>query len=111
MSTDTTLSISLVFAFIAMIGTVLNIVSTIKSNNKEDQSQKIEFEKQFVRLNMKLDGMNINMTDLINRNDKNNLEIQEINKKLIIQNERIEYLFKDKENIESRLQDIENGRI
>lgn len=110
MGTDTTMSLSLIFALVALIGTGINIANTFKNNNEKETEKRLDIEKQFVRLNVKLDDMNVTMSELLKKNENSILEIQEINKKLILQNERVEALFRYKEQIESRIQNIENWR-
>lgn len=110
MTTQTTISLSLIFALIAVIGTVFNIAIALKNNNEKETSKRLDIEKQFVRLNVKLDDMSITMSELLKRNEKSILEIQEINKKLILQNERVEMLYKFKDRIETRVTNLENGR-
>lgn len=110
MTQDTTLSLSLIFALVAVLGTVINIVTTLKTSNDKETEKRLDIEKQFVRLNIKLDDMNVSMTELVKKNEKSIIEIQKINEKLIVQNERIESLYRAKEQIESRLKVLENRR-
>lgn len=107
MTPETTMSLSLIFALIAMIGTILGIVNTVRTNNEKETDKRLDIEKQFVGINVKLDNMNASIASLIKKNDSNMREIQEINKNLVLENERIETLYRYKDNHEERIKELE----
>lgn len=110
MSESATLSLSLIFAVIAMIGTLINIANTFKSNTDKETEKRLDIEKQFVRVNDKLDTVSQHMAELIRRDEANMSEIKRINETLILQNERLETLFRYKDEHERRLKSLEIKR-
>ena len=109
MTVETSLSLSLVFALVAMVGTIMGIVNVVKSNNEKASEKRLDIEKQFVALNVKLDSMSTRIGSLIQKNDNNITEIQEIHKTLILETERIETLSKVKEDHENRIKELEDA--
>lgn len=109
MTVETSMSLSLIFAVIAMVGTIMGIVNTVRSNNEKTSEKRLDIEKQFVALNVKLDSMSASIGSLIQKNDKNIAEIHEINKALILENERIETLSKIKDDHENRIKELEDA--
>ena len=107
MTPETTVSIALIFSVIAAIGTISTIVSTIKKDRDAETSKQIEIEKNFVKINVKLDDMLENMRKISKSAEDNAERIKEMNGVLIQCTERIQTLFKRSDDHERRLNDLE----
>ena len=108
MTSEVTVSLSLIFAVVAMIGTLINIGNSFRNNNEKETDKRLNIAEQFAMINVKLDSMGTSMSDLAKENGRSRAEIQEINKALILQHERLETLFKYKDNHEERIKDLEH---
>lgn len=107
MTPETTVSIALIFSVIAAIGTISTIVSTIKRDREAETNKQIEIEKNFVKINVKLDDMLENMRKISKSAEDNAERIKEMNGVLIQCTERIQTLFKRSDDHERRLNDLE----
>ena len=107
MTPETTVSIALIFSVIAAIGTISTIVSTIKRDREAETNKQIEIEKNFVKINVKLDDMLENMRKISKSSEDNAERIKEMNGVLIQCTERIQTLFKKSDDHERRLNDLE----
>ena len=104
MTPDTTISISIIFSAIAMIGTIMGIVNGVKHNNEKETTRRLDFEKQFVKINVKLDSICTTMSELKDKSEKSAEEIQSIKEKLVGISGKME-------NLEERLETLEKERM
>ena len=104
---ETTVSIALIFSLIAAIGTISSIVSTIKKDREAETNKQVEIEKNFVKINVKLDDMLENIRKISKSSEDNAERIKEMNGVLIQCTERIQTLFKRSDDHERRINDLE----
>lgn len=104
---ETTVSIALIFSVIAAIGTISTIVSTIKRDREAETNKQVEIEKNFVKINVKLDDMLETIRKISKNADENAERIKEMNGVLIQCSERIQTLFKRSDDHERRINDLE----
>lgn len=109
MNTETTLSLSLVFALISVAGTIMAIVNNWKNGNERENEKRLNIAEQFATINVKLDGMNSTISESARKNEKSMADIQKINQTLILENERIEALYRYKDDHEERIKKLENS--
>lgn len=107
MTPETTVSIALIFSVIAAIGTISTIVSTIKRDRDAETNKQIEIEKNFVKINVKLDDMLETIRKISKSSEDNAERIKDMNGVLIQCTERIQTLFKKSDDHERRLNDLE----
>lgn len=110
MNPETSLSLSLIFAIVAVIGTFVSIFNNIKNNRDKETEKQMDIEKKFIHVNDKLDVLSTNLSELIRRDEINITELKRINETLILQNERLEALFRYKDEHERRIKNLENKR-
>ena len=101
------MSIALIFSVIAAIGTISSIVSTIKRDRDAETNKQIEIERNFVKINVKLDDMLETIRKISKSSEDNAERIKEMNGVLIQCTERIQTLFKKADDHERRLNDLE----
>ena len=111
MTPETSMSLSLIFAIIAMIGTILSNINSWRNNNEKETEKRLNIAEQFARINVKLDNMGTSITELGKRNEISIAEIQKINQTLVLENERIETLSKIQDDHEKRLKELESRRM
>ena len=111
MTPETTMSISLIFAIIAVIGTILSIINSWRNNNEKETEKRLNIAEQFARINVKLDTMSSSISELGKRNEISIAEIQKINQTLALENERIETLYRTQADHEKRLKELESRRV
>ena len=104
---ETTVSIALIFSVIAAIGTISTIVSTIKRDREAETNKQVEIEKNFVKINVKLDDMLESIRKISKSTEDNSERIKDMNGALIQCTERIQTLFKRSDDHERRINDLE----
>ena len=92
---------------IAAIGTISSIVSTIKKDRDAETNKQIEIERNFVKINVKLDDMLETIRKISKSSEDNAERIKDMNGVLIQCSERIQTLFKRSDDHERRLNDLE----
>lgn len=111
MTPETTMSISLIFAIIAVIGTILSIFNSWRNNNEKETEKRLNIAEQFARINIKLDTLSSSISELGKKNETSIAEIQKINQTLVLENERIDTLSKIQDDHEKRLKELESRRV
>lgn len=107
MTPETTISLSIVFAIIASVGTITTVVSALRNNSEKETEKRLSIAEQFAQINVKLDTVSSGINDLGRKNEASIGEIQKINQTLILENERIETLFRTQSDHEERLKRLE----
>lgn len=104
---ETTISLALIFSIVAVASQVYNIWSTSKKNHEADERKAIEIEKNFVELGVKLDYFQKSTDTMLDRQEQHAVRMENLSGQIIKSNERIETLFKYKDDHELRLQKLE----
>ena len=107
---ETTITIGFILACIAAVGTLFNINHGQKSEKNDDISKAIENASEFTRLNVKLDVMSQQFTELIRTNEKTIEKISQLNNELTEVYSRIKLLFDYKDALEKRIERLEGGK-
>lgn len=107
LNTDTNLSLELLFALIGAAGVIYGIVKSKKSDQAVDIGKAVETATEFTRLNVKLDVMSQQFTEMIRSNEKQIERISQINTEISEIRSRISLLFEYKDALERRIEKIE----
>ena len=109
---DTTLSISvaLLFSLIAAAGTLYNIWNNLHKNQEAAERKAIETEKNFLKLDVKLDNVMGSTSSILEKQEKQTMKIENLSVELARNNERIETLFRYTDDHESRIQKLEEKK-
>lgn len=103
----TTVSISLLIAIAAIL---VNIVININTQRRNEDEKRVELEKNFTRLNVKIDMFSQNNTELVKDMNKQYERAEELSKVVIANSERIKTLFNKLEDHEERITRLEEKR-
>lgn len=105
MGVDTTVSLAFLFSILAALGAISAIRSNWKKNRDTEERKAIEIEKNFVKLDVKLDQL-FNQIQSLSENEKRNTnELQRIDSSIARQDEQIKTLFDRVKKIEGGLMD------
>ncbi len=109
MGMDATISIALILGIISALGVIVSIYLGLKKEHKEEDSRLIENAREFTKLNVKLDNFTSTMNELVKKSERSINELKDMDVAVIRCTERIETLFKYKDDHEKRLQKLEDG--
>lgn len=104
---DITISVALIFSLVAVASQIYSILNGQKKNREEEKEKAIEVEKQFVRLNLKIDQFQKSTDSLLDKLEQHAIRMEQLSGEIIKCNERIETLFKYKDDHENRLLRLE----
>ena len=104
---DTGISVALIFSVIAAAGTLYSIWTGHKKNQDEAERKAIEHEKNFLKLDVKMDNVIGATSTILEKQEKQAIRIEQLSGEIIKSNERIATLFKYKDDHEVRLQKLE----
>lgn len=107
LSSNTNLSLELLFALIGAAGVIYGIVKSRKNDQAIDIGKAVETATEFTRLNVKLDVMSQQFTELIRNNEKQIERISQINTEIAEIHSRLSLLFEYKDALEKRIDKIE----
>lgn len=108
MTSETTISIALLFSVVAVIAQVSSIWSNHRKAETDKESDRIEIEKNFVKLNMKLDQLTETMQRRLVDDDKLGKDLEEIKATVIKLNQNTSTLFHYKDDHEERIKQLES---
>ncbi len=109
MTSDATISIALIFSIISTIGVVVTIASTLKKDHQSEINKQLDIERNFVKINLKLDTFCDETKEILKNQEKSNDEIKGISQQIVKQSERIETLFHYHSDHEERIKCLEKG--
>ena len=111
MTSDTNVSIALLIAIASLICTLINTFAGGKKRQQEaheaEAKRQLEIEKQFVKINVKLDDFCDTSKQMIKQSEKEAERSQELSKQMIQCSERITTLFNTTKDHEKRITDLE----
>ena len=118
MTPDTTISITLL---ISIMSIMLAIISSVRAGRKDTQAEidaetrrrneenarQMDIEKNFVKINVKLDDFCDTSKKLMQENKEKTDQLRQVTERLAIISERCDTLFKYKDDHEKRLEELE----
>lgn len=101
MNLDTTVSISLLLSLVSCAGVIYTILTTARKNQKGERKEedsernkefeeKLNIEKNFVKINLKLDAFCEDVREILKNQEKSNDELRRVSDQLIKENAMIE---------------------
>lgn len=94
MNLDTTVSISLLLSLVSCAGVIFTIFTTARKNNDSSSDKKLEeklnIEKNFVKINLKLDSFCDDVREILKNQEKSNDELRRVSDELIKDSSMIE---------------------
>lgn len=91
---DMTVSVALIFSVIAACGTIVTIISTFKKAHENDEQRRLDMEKNFVKLNVKLDGFCDDMRKMVGQMEDEQRRSNDLVNRVIRLEERVNQLEK-----------------
>lgn len=104
---ESAISISMIFAFSAFLGTIMGFVNSWRNHAEKKTNERLDIEKQFVKINIKLDELCGNISELLKRYERVADELQDTNEHIISIQEKIDVLSQAKDDHEKRIKDME----
>ena len=106
MGAETTVNLAFILSVISCVGVIYNIVHTSRKDNRNDTNsqmeEKLNIERNFVKINVKLDDFCETTKTILKNQDKSNDEIKELSQQIVKSNERIENLFERVKRLEDQ---------
>ena len=107
MGTDATISLSLIFSSISMIGVIANIFISFRRESESNKLKEVQIEKHFAQIDVKLDDFLNRMSDIAKNSEKSAERIDNNLQEIIKSNERIGTLFRLHDEHEKRISSLE----
>ena len=105
---DTSISVSLIFSVVSMIGVIVSMYATFHSRKDKKDEKNIDIQKQFLTLNLKLDEFGRNLVTLTRTTEKNTDIINEIRNELVRHEEQFDDMDNTIKDHEQRLRELES---
>lgn len=107
MGADATISLSLIFSSISMIGVIANIFISFRRESESNKLKEVQIEKHFAQIDVKLDDFLNRMSDTAKNSEKSAERIDANLQEIIKSNERIGTLFRLHDEHEKRISSLE----
>lgn len=107
MGTEATVSLSLIFSIISMIGVIANMIISFKRESESNKQKEIQIEKHFAQIDVKFENVLSKMTEIAISNENSAQKIDDNLKAILQSNERIGTLFRLHDDNERRIEALE----
>lgn len=112
MNTDTSISIALLISLTSLACTLINTFAGGKKRQEEqaerEKNRQMEIEKNFVKINMKLDDFCDTTKKLMAENGEKAEQLKKVSEQIVLVKERVNTLFKYKDDHEARIKELED---
>lgn len=112
MNTDTSISIALLISLTSLACTLINTFAGGKKRQEEqaerEKNRQMEIEKNFVKINMKLDDFCDTTKKLMAENGEKAEQLKNVSEQIVLVKERVNTLFKYKDDNEARIKELED---
>jgi len=105
-----TISVALIFSLIAVASQLYSMWNNHKKNQEEEKRKALEVEKNFIKLDVKLDNVIGSTQSILEKQDQNTAKIEKVSGEIIKANEQIVTLFKSRDNHEERISHLEGKK-
>lgn len=114
MNPETSVSIALLISLASLACTLINTFAGGKKRQEEqaerEKSRQLDVEKNFVKINVKLDDFCDTTKKMMAENGEKTEQLKKVSEQLILVTERVNTLFKYKDDHEKRIKELENER-
>lgn len=115
MTPEASVSIALLISLTSLACTLINTFTGGKKRQEEqaerEKNRQLDVEKNFVKINVKLDDFCDTTKKMMADNGEKTEQLKKVSEQLILITERVNMLFKYKDNHEARLKELENKRV
>lgn len=109
---ETSISIALLISIASIVCTVINTVGGSQKRAKEeinrDNARQMDIEKNFVKVNVKLDDFCTTSRELMAENNKKTDELQRVSEQLVSVSEQLKTLYRFHKDHENRIKTLED---
>lgn len=114
MTPEASVSIALLISLTSLACTLINTFAGGKKRQEEqadrEKNRQLDVEKNFVKINVKLDDFCDTTKKMMVDNGEKTEQLKKVSEQLILVTERVNTLFKYKDNHEARIKELENER-
>lgn len=114
MTQEASVSIALLISLTSLACTLINTFAGGKKRQEEqaerEKNRQLDVEKNFVKINVKLDDFCDTTKKMMAENGEKTEQLKKVSEQLIIVTERVNTLFKYKDDHEMRIKELENER-
>ena len=115
MTSETSVSIALLISLTSLACTLINTFAGGRKRQEEqaerEKNRQMDIEKNFVKINVKLDEFYDTSKKMMADNGEKTEQLKKVSEQLILVTERVNTLFKYKDDHELRIKELENGRV
>ena len=115
MTPETSISIALLISLTSLVCTLINTFAGGKKRQEEqaerEKNRQMDIEKNFVKINVKLDNFCDTTKKMMAENSEKTEQLKKVSEQLVIVTERVNTLFKYKDDHELRIKELENERV
>lgn len=115
MTSEASVSIALIITLTSLACTLINTFAGGKKRQEEqaerEKNRQMDIEKNFVKINVKLDDFCDTTKKMMAENGEKTEQLKKVSEQLILITERVNTLFKYKDDHEARLKELENDRV
>lgn len=112
MTPETSVSIALLISLTSLACTLINTFAGGKKRQEEqaerEKNRQMEIEKNFVKINMKLDDFCDTTKKLMAENGEKAEQLKNVSEQIVLVKERVNTLFKYKDDHEERIKELED---
>lgn len=114
MTPEASISIALLISLTSLACTLINTFAGGKKRQEEqaerEKNRQLDVEKNFVKINVKLDDFCDTTKKMMAENVEKTEQLKKVSEQLILITERVNTLYKYKDDHEQRIKDLENER-
>ena len=115
MTSETSVSIALLISLTSLACTLINTFAGGKKRQEEqaerEKNRQMDIEKNFVKINVKLDDFCDTTKKMMAENSEKTEQLKKVSEQLVLVTERVNTLYKYKDDHELRIKELENGRV
>lgn len=115
MTSEASVSIALLISLTSLACTLINTFAGGKKRQEEqaerEKNRQLDVEKNFVKINVKLDDFCDTTKKMMAENGEKTEQLKKVSEQLVLVTERVNTLFKYKDDHEERLKELENERV
>lgn len=112
MTTETSISIALLISLTSLACTLINTFAGGKKRQEEqaerEKNRQMDIEKNFVKINLKLDDFCDTTKKMMAENSEKAEQLKNVSEQIVLVKERVNTLFKYKDDHEERIKGLED---
>ena len=115
MTSEASVSIALLISLTSLACQLINTFAGGKKRQEEqaerEKNRQMDIEKNFVKINVKLDDFCDTTKKMMAENSEKTEQLKKVSEQMVLVTERVNTLYKYKDDHEARIKELENGRV